>query len=415
MNTQISRKKLAITGLIQGVGFRPFIYNLAAKYGLPGWAANTSEGVIIDVEGSVTALDAFIDELQTASPANSKIESLTITDHPACGYQSFELRESDFVNQTALFISPDIATCDACREEIFDPSKRRFQYAFTSCSQCGPRYSIISALPYDRVRTSMHRFALCQACQDEYDNPDDRRFHAQTIACPDCGPSLELIDNAGQCIARNVEAIEQTARLINQGCIVALKGIGGFQLLADASSQSTIELLRHRKQRPDKPFAVMCCDLDQVANCAEVTALETQLLNSTAAPIVLLGKKTSCAIITEAVAPKNNRIGIMLPYSPLHHLLLGFLNRPLVATSGNVSNEPICIDNQQARSRLATIADYFLVHNRPILRPVDDSIVQQINDSKTILRAARGYAPVTITIRGNARSEEEQRNRLAVG
>ena len=260
MSIQINRKKLQVTGIIQGVGFRPFIYRQASQLALKGWASNTGDGVTVDIEGSPSALEAFIETLQKKPPINSKIESLTITNLPVCGYQQFELRNSAG-QQHSMFISPDIATCPACIDELLDPSNRRYQYAFTSCSQCGPRYSIINALPYDRERTAMHTFPLCQACQHEYENPSDRRFHAQTIACPDCGPTVELLTHQGKYLADNITAIKQASAALTKGKIIALKGIGGFQLLANASLQASIEQLRLHKSRPEKPFALMCRDI----------------------------------------------------------------------------------------------------------------------------------------------------------
>lgn len=414
MSIQINRKKLQVTGIIQGVGFRPFIYHQANQLALKGWASNTGDGVTVDIEGSPSALDAFIEAVQKKPPINSKVESLTITNLPVCGYQQFELCNSAG-QQHSMFISPDIATCPACIDELLDPSNRRYQYAFTSCSQCGPRYSIINALPYDRERTAMHTFPLCQACQHEYDNPSDRRFHAQTIACPDCGPTVELLTHQGKYLADNITAIKQASAALTTGKIVALKGIGGFQLLANASHQASIEQLRTHKSRPEKPFALMCRDIAQVDTIATPSALEKKLLLSAASPIVLMDKLIPCSTLADGVAPDNTRIGIMLPCSPLHHLLLAYLAFPLVATSGNLSHEPIYIDNQQAIDRLANIADFFVIHNRPILRPVDDSVVQTIHNEPTLLRTARGYAPVTIKLADNQSAQHPQRPTLAVG
>lgn len=415
MRIQISRKKLQITGLIQGVGFRPFIYNLATKLALKGWVCNTGDGVTIDLEGIPAALETFIQELKNNPPINSNIESLTSTDLPLCGYEAFELHASDTKPHASVFISPDLATCPACMNDIFDPTNRRYHYAFTSCSQCGPRYSIINALPYDRERTAMRSFPLCEACQIEYNNPADRRFHAQTIACADCGPAVEFLTQKGEHLAVNITAIKQAAEALAEGAIIALKGIGGFQLLADATNQTTIERLRHRKSRPDKPFAVMCRDIAQVETIATPSVLEKKLLLSAAAPIVLMDKLSPCSVLVKGVAPNNTRIGIMLPCSPLHHLLLSYLPFPVVATSGNLCNEPICINNQQAIERLGNITDFFLVHNRQILRPVDDSVVQILHDATALLRAARGYAPVTIKLPDNPSTQNQRHSVLAVG
>ena len=398
MNLKIIRKELLITGLIQGVGFRPFIFTLAEGLGLKGWVKNTDDGVMVNVEGERSVIDDFLGQLQGNSPRNSKIETLIITEHKPQGYKEFKLHGSESKGKKSLFIQPDIASCPECIAEIFDSTSRRYQYAFTSCSQCGPRYSIIKALPYDRVRTAMQAFPLCSACLNEYNNPADRRFHAQTMACPDCGPSVELLDNAGQVLCQDINAIKQAAEALAKGAIVALKGIGGFQLLVDASSQSSVERLRDKKSRPEKPFALMCRDMQQVERIATISAVEKQLLLSSAAPIVLVNKKNNSLDIAEAVAPNNARIGIMLACSPLHYLLLSYCAMPLVATSGNMSNEPLCIDNQQALAKLGAIADLFLLHDRPILRSIDDSIMQEVYGAGMMLRAARGYAPINIKL-----------------
>ncbi len=398
MNLKIIRKELLITGLIQGVGFRPFIFTLAEDLGLKGWVKNTDDGVMVNVEGGRSVIDDFLEQLQENSPINSNIETLTITEHKPQGYKVFKLQPSESKGKKSLFVLPDIASCPKCIAEIFDSTSRRYQYAFTSCSHCGPRYSIIKALPYDRVRTAMQGFSLCSACLSEYNNPADRRFHAQAMACPDCGPSVELLDNAGQALCQDISAIKQAADALSKGAIVALKGIGGFQLLVDASSQSSVARLRDKKSRPEKPFALMCRDMQQVDHIATVSAVEQQLLLSSAAPIVLVNKKKNSLDIADAVAPDNTRIGIMLACSPLHHLLLSYCTMPLVATSGNISNEPLCIDNQQALGKLGAIADLFLLHDRPILRPIDDSIMQEVYGTGMMLRAARGYAPMTIKL-----------------
>jgi len=398
MSLKIIRKELLITGLIQGVGFRPFIFKLAQDFKLKGWVSNTGTGVRVEVEGLPIAIASFLERLQQSPPVHSHIESLLIVDREYVGYDNFELRTSANQGKKSLFILPDIAMCTECKKDISDPTNRRYQYAFTSCSQCGPRYSIINALPYDRIRTTMQAFPLCTNCQNEYENPVDRRFHAQTIACADCGPTAQLVAKSGQLIASDLIAIEQAAEAIKQGKIVALKGIGGFQLLANANCRASVARLRDKKCRPEKPFALMCQDMQQVRSIAITSVLEGQMLHSAAAPIVLLNKNQTGFMLADNIAPNNTRIGIMLACTPLHHLLLSYLSEPVVATSGNISNEPICIDNQQAFDRLGNIADVFLMHNRDILRPIDDSVVQAVQGSKMLIRAARGYAPIAIKL-----------------
>ena len=398
MSVKIIRKELQITGLIQGAGLRPFIFNLAQDLKLKGWVKNTDTGLSIEVEGLPDAIACFLDRIQQSPPSHSYIESLLIIEHKYYGYVNFELRTSATQGEKSLFILPDIAMCAECKKEIADPANRRYQYAFTSCSQCGPRYSIINALPYDRVRTTMQDFPMCANCQHEYDDPADRRFHAQTIACADCGPSVQLTDKSGQFIESDVAAIKQAAEALKQGAIIAIKGIGGFQLLANANCKTSVARLRDKKYRPEKPFALMCKDMPQVRSIATLGAQETQMLQSAAAPIVLLNKKQAGFMLAENIAPNNTRIGIMLACTPLHHLLLSYLSTPVVATSGNISNEPICIVNQQALEQLGQIADVFLIHNRSILRPIDDSVVQAVHGSEMLIRAARGYAPITIKL-----------------
>jgi len=398
MSLKIIRKELLITGLIQGVGFRPFIFNLAQDLNLKGWIRNTDIGLSVEVEGFSNSIADFLDRLQQSPPVHSHIESLLIIDREYVGYDNFELRTSTNQGKKSIFILPDIAMCAECKKEISAPTNRRYQYAFTSCSQCGPRYSIINALPYDRIRTTMQAFAMCANCQQEYNDPTDRRFHAQTIACADCGPSVQLTNKSGQLIESDVAAIKQAAEALKQGAIVAIKGIGGFQLLANANCKTSVARLRDKKIRPEKPFALMCLDMQQVQSIAITSVLEEQMLQSAAAPIVLLNKNQTGFMLADNIAPNNTRIGIMLACSPLHHLLLSYLSAPVVATSGNISNEPICIDNQQALDNLGGIADVFLIHNRSILRPIDDSVVQAVQGSKMLIRAARGYAPIAIKL-----------------
>ncbi|WP_024545798.1 carbamoyltransferase HypF [Picosynechococcus sp. NKBG15041c] len=391
------RRRLTITGTVQGVGFRPFVYQVAQELGLTGWVSNSAAGVVIEIEGGRSPLDSFFERLQTALPVNARIDTLTSQTIEPVGDRTFSIRTSQTGEKTALIL-PDLATCSACLREIFDPNNRRYQYPFTNCTHCGPRYSIIETLPYDRPRTAMAQFPMCTACQQEYENPGDRRFHAQPNACPDCGPQLTFCGNDGVVIARKNEALQAAVEALKQGKIVALKGLGGFQLLVDARNFQAVQILRDRKGRPHKPFAVMYPDLNKLKQDCLVSEVAKTILVSAASPIVLLPKKETI-LLAQNVAPDNPYLGVILPYTPLHHLLLKKLDFPVVATSGNLSNEPICIDNQAVMERLQNIADYFLSHNRPILRAVDDSVIQIIHQTPVILRRARGYAPEPIYLK----------------
>ncbi len=397
-----SRYHIAIRGAVQGVGFRPFVYRLAHTLGVKGWILNNGQGVFLDAEGDQTTLDEFILRIDSEKPAHAVIQSFEYSVLDCAGYDRFEIRASDALGETSALVVPDIATCPDCRDEIFNPSDRRYRYPFTNCTNCGPRYSIIEELPYDRVNTTMRGFVMCLECSREYHDPSNRRFHAQPIACPDCGPHLALWDGKGNILAQRDDALREGAAIILRGGILAMKGLGGFQLLADARNQETVELLRYRKHREDKPLAVMFPSMTHLQKVCAVSPLEDRLLRSAEAPIVLLrrtrGETNPPVDISAAVAPRNPSLGAMLPYTPLHHLLLHELNIPVIATSGNLSDEPICIDEKEALERLNTIADYFLVHDRPIKRHVDDSVVRVILGREYVLRRARGYAPLPVTV-----------------
>ena len=392
------RAKIIVRGAVQGVGFRPFVFRLASELDLHGNVLNSPQGVFIEIEGPRHCLDEFIHRLEKEKPPCAIIQNLEFSFLAATGYDHFEILESDGSGDKSAFILPDIATCPDCLSEIFDPKNGRYLYPFTNCTNCGPRFSIIESLPYDRANTSMKQFAMCSCCEKEYHNPRDRRFHAQPNACPNCGPQLELWDNAGNVLSHRHDALSEASCALRDGKIVALKSIGGFQLLADGRNEKTVQLLRLRKHREEKPFALMFPTQDELSKECEVSKFEKRLLKSTAAPIVLLQKRKDlpASQIANSVAPRNPQLGVMLPYSPLHHILLRELDFPVVATSGNVSGEPICIDEREAVLRLTGIADFFLVHNRPIVRPVDDSIVRIILNGEQILRRARGYTPLPI-------------------
>jgi len=391
------RLKIVVRGAVQGVGFRPFVYRLATELDLKGWVINSAQGVFLEIEGAPDATAEFARRLHTNKPTRAIIQSCESSHLETVGYKEFEIRESTDAGGKTALILPDIAPCADCLSEMIDPRDRRFRYPFTNCTNCGPRFSIIEALPYDRTNTSMKQFAMCADCEREYRDPADRRFHAEPIACPRCGPQLQYWDSLGKSLANSEAALQQAFDEIRAGKIVALKGVGGFQLLVDARNADAVRLLRARKHRQEKPFAVMFPSIEQIHAQCEVSALEERLLVSPEAPIVLLRKSTTGSQ-SSAAAPGNPNLGVMLPSSPLHHLLLRQLNFPVVATSGNLSEEPICIDESEAIERLRGIADGLLVHNRPIVRHVDDSILRVLHGREMMLRRARGYAPLPVTL-----------------
>jgi hydrogenase maturation protein HypF len=393
------RMRIVIRGAVQGVGFRPFVYRLALEMGLPGWVNNTAQGVFIEVEGEPAQVDAFLLRLEAEKPPRAFIQSLEHALLDPVGFADFAIRESDGAGPKTALVLPDIATCPDCLREVLDPADRRYRYPFTNCTNCGPRFSIIRALPYDRPNTTMARFEMCPACHAEYENPLDRRFHAQPNACPVCGPRLALWDADGATLAMDDDALTGAAAALRRGRIVAVKGMGGFHLMVDARDEQAVRRLRARKRREEKAFALMFPAMAAVEMACHVSPLEGRLLRAPEAPIVLLRRRDDGPrLIAPAVAPDNPYLGVMLPYTPLHHLLLADLGFPLVATSGNRSDEPICTDEREALDRLAGIADAFLVHDRPIARHVDDSIVRVALDRELIVRRARGYAPLPITL-----------------
>jgi len=403
------RAKITVHGAVQGVGFRPFVYRLATQLRLDGWVLNSSQGVFIEVEGSLDLLQLFLARLEKEKPPLAIIQSLESSFLDLVGYQGFEIRYSDDTGPKTALILPDIAICADCLRELFDPSNRRYRYPFTNCTNCGPRFSIIEELPYDRPNTSMRRFKQCPDCEAEYGDPLNRRFHAQPNACSACGPHLELWDKSGNVLAYEDAALLNAAELIRHGNIVALKGIGGFQLVCTARQEEVVIRLRQRKRREGKPFALMYPALDQVSRDCVVSSLEERLLGSPESPIVLLMRRGGESIIAPSVAPGNRTLGVMLPYTPLHHLLMRELGIPVIATSGNLANEPICTDEMEALERLKDIADFFLIHDRPIVRHVDDSIARVVCNREMVLRRARGYAPLPV------RMKEPLPSVLAVG
>ena len=401
------RAAIAVGGVVQGVGFRPFVYNAARRLALVGSVRNDADSVRIEVQGSAEAVDALVRLLRESPPLQARIDRLEVA--------RLALRhdETAFVIGAGSRGSPrpilpaDLATCGECLREVQTPGERRHRYPFTNCTNCGPRWSIIEQLPYDRPRTSMAGFAMCADCRAEYENPGDRRFHAQPIACPACGPSLALMDSHGTRLAAGDDALRKAAGAILRGGIVALKGLGGFQLVVDATSQPAVERLRQRKRRPDKPLAVMVASLDAAARLCRVDGEETRWLASHQAPIVLLRRLDAGnahddagpeAPLAPGVAPGNPYLGLMLPYTPLHHLLCEAVARPIVCTSGNLSEEPMALAAEEALERLGTIADLLLVHDRPIVRPVDDSVGRVGPDGFQLLRRARGFAPLPVDL-----------------
>jgi hydrogenase maturation protein HypF len=395
-SVDMQRLRLTIRGAVQGVGFRPFIFRLANALSLKGWTCNTAGGVLAEVEGEDRLLREFLLRVAQERPAHAVIQSLEPSFLAPVGYQGFEIRHSQ-IDAVETWVMPEIATCAECRREILDPQDRRFRYPFTNCTHCGPRYSIVERLPYDRMNTSMKSFFMCPACEKEYQSPEDRRFHAQPNACPECGPQLQLWDVAGNVLAARDGALCQAVEEVRAGKIVALKGLGGFHVVVDAANDAAVMALRQRKRRLGKPFAMMFPDMASIKKACDVDAMEERLLGSSEAPIVLLRHRCPEGI-SGHVAPGNPCWGVMLPYSPLHVLLMNDYGAPLVVTSGNLAEETICTDEREALSRLAGIADLFLIHDRPIVRAVDDSVARVIHGHEQILRRARGYAPLPISL-----------------
>ncbi len=389
--------RLEINGIVQGVGFRPFIYQLANHHGLKGEVANTATGVSLVLEGSEVDIRQFIDDLTIKKPPLAHIVEVSKAPEPVKGFAAFSIVKSRGSNTRATLISPDVMVCDDCLAEMRDPADRRFGYPFINCTNCGPRYTIIDDIPYDRPKTSMRHFRMCPLCQAEYDNPDNRRFHAQPNACAACGPRVTLCDAGGKAVDTD-DPIAETANRLRQGRIVAVKGLGGFHLAVDATHADAVARLRRRKHREEKPLALMCSSLDRIREIARVQAAEERLLVSIQRPIVLLEKCENTSI-AESVSPRNRYFGVMLPYAPVHHLLLDAGFAALVMTSANLSEEPIAIDNAEAFRRLGAITDDFLVHDRDILLRSDDSIVRYIAGHMRPIRRSRGYVPVPVFLK----------------
>ncbi|MBW2075645.1 MAG: carbamoyltransferase HypF [Deltaproteobacteria bacterium] len=392
---RIKGVKIQIKGIVQGVGFRPFIYHLALTNNLKGFVTNTSNGVCIEVEGPPESLQTFHQAILDEKPPLAHISAIDTIERPLKSYADFTIRKSEVQDHRSTLISPDVCVCEDCIKELFDPKDRRNGYPFINCTNCGPRYTIIMDVPYDRPLTAMKGFQMCAQCEAEYHDPANRRFHAQPNACWDCGPMVRLWDHAGREISAK-DPIRQTQALLKQGKIVAIKGLGGFHLAVDATNNDAVIRLRQRKHREEKPLAIMALSLAHIRRFARVTEAEESLISSPQRPIVLLEKKPN-PYIAEQVAPRNRNYGVMLPYTPLHFLMLHDEDLlALVMTSGNISEEPIAIDNEEAFERLGNIADYFLNHNRDIYLRSDDSIVRVMGGVSRQIRRSRGYVPVPI-------------------
>src|SRR5262245_33303855 len=389
---------VVVEGVVQGVGFRPFVYRLAHRHSLHGSVRNALSGVLIEVEGDRDRLAEFLDELVSKAPAVARPRCVTVTWHAATlDATSFSIDTSVREAAGALFPAPDLALCASCARELGDPADRRHRYPFLNCTGCGPRFTIIRALPYDRERTSMARFTMCRACHAEYDDPGDRRFHAEPTACPRCGPALSLLDADGRAMAAH--PVEAATAALRAGKILALKGLGGYHLACNATSAAAVATLRRRKGREAKPLAVMVATLEAVRALCTVSHAEAELLSGTARPIVLLARRADGRPrVAHEVAPRLRELGVMLPYTPLHYLLLDAVGVPLVMTSGNVSDEPIAHEDADALSRLKGIADLFLVHDRPIQVRCDDSIARVVAGGSMVIRRARGYVPLAIPL-----------------
>jgi len=393
------RRAARVSGIVQGVGFRPFVRRLASRYALGGFVRNEAGDVVIEVEGDAATLDRFSEELIRQSPPLARIDRVDWRPVDVADEREFRIQRSRIGPSAQILISPDVATCDDCLAELLDPSDRRYRYPFLNCTNCGPRLTIIRGAPYDRNRTTMDRFSMCAACRAEYEDPTDRRFHAQPIACHDCGPQLTLRNASGRAICCD-DAIHALADALRSGKIVAMKGVGGYHLVCDARNASAVEQLRQRKQRDAKPFAIMVRDVAAAAELCSISAIEKNVLMSWRRPIVLLSKRPACDdVIAAAVAPENPCTGIMLPHTPLHHLLFRELNDvPLVMTSGNRSDEPIVYRDNDALERLGVIADVFVTHDRPIHIRCDDSVTRVMAGRELPVRRSRGDAPLPLLL-----------------
>ncbi len=389
--------KILIKGVVQGVGFRPFVYQTATKYTLFGEVSNNSQGVEITLNADKDILELFLSELKQKAPALSQIDSIKVEEVEDRAFSDFKIVETKESSTKSALLPPDISICEECERELFDENSRRYLYPFITCTNCGVRYSIIEKLPYDRENTSMKFFKMCKKCEEEYHNPLDRRYHAQPIGCWECGPTLELRVQSEELRVSGVEAIDRAVELLREGTILAIKGVGGFHLVCDATNADAVKKLRERKRRPSKPFAVMVQDIRVARELAYVGELEEKLLSSKERPIVVCKSKNSSKIASDLIAPNISKIGLFLPYTPLHLLILKKLNRPIVATSANISDEPICT-NIESLKCLKDVYDGILNHNREIVNGCDDSVITVVKDRIITLRRARGYTPLSIKL-----------------
>lgn len=398
-NNSLKTYEITVTGIVQGVGFRPFVYRLSQKHKLNGSVTNTTEGVLIYINASDRSmLQSFISDIKTQKPPASFIEEISSKEVPYRDFKDFKIEKSRETGERFQLISPDIATCERCIEDINNKEdSRRYYYPFTNCTNCGPRFTIIKKMPYDRPNTTMHKFTLCKECAEEFSSPLDRRFHAQPNACKKCGPELVLTDRSGKKINTGSPVIK-AAELLKKKKIIAIKSLGGFQIACDATSDSTVLELRKRKKRPVKPFAVMIKNIESVKNYCDQDKKEIESLTSSRAPIVLLRKKPCSNKISRYVSLYNRYEGVMLPYTPIHHLLFNHIDIPLIMTSGNISEEPIAAENREAYRRLENICDYFLIHDRDIYSRYDDSVIKIFDGREMIVRRARGYSPYPVKL-----------------
>lgn len=405
-----SRLIYHIEGIVQGVGFRPFVYTIALRYTLSGFVLNNSKGVVIEIEGFKESLAAFEQALFKELPPLARIDFWQKNILTCKNDTSFEIRHSDAASTKSSLVLPDMSLCKECLKELQDPTNRRYHYFFTNCTNCGPRYSIIKTVPYDRPYTSMQPFAMCDECQSEYTNPLDRRYHAQPISCSKCGPTLSLRSIDGELLATNEEAIVQLAELINAGHIVAMKGMGGFHLMCDATQDDVVARLRERKHRPSKPFAVMFKNLEAIQEECVLSIEEEEGVSSLLRPIVLVKRRFHTSKISPLIAPRIDRLGVFLPYTPLHVILFEYLKNPIVATSANRSGEPIISDATVLEQKLKDVVEYYLDYNREIVNSSDDSVLQYIGDKTLLMRSSRGIAPQSFRV-----DSKDERKILAVG
>lgn len=394
MENEFGRYCIKVFGIVQGIGYRPFIYKTAKSLNVHGWVSNNDSSVVMDIEGSVEDLKEFLLRIIKNPPKLARIEKTKIEKKHIIGYVDFRIKNSTSSGERLKFLIPDVATCEKCVEDIFDKNSKRYRYSFTNCTDCGPRYSIMKRLPYDRVNTTMNNFKMCSYCKSEYGNPDTRRFHAQPNCCNECGPKLMITDSRGERVECKDE-IKESIRLLKEGKIIAIKGIGGFHIACNAYDKEAVSKIRVRKVRPHKPLAIMVKDIQMAKEICFISDKEEASLTSSKRPIVILNKKLN-SNLPNNIAPNVNKLGVMLPYTPVHYLLFSEGLEALVMTSGNISGCPIEYENSKSLKNLKDVADYFLFHNREINMPVDDSVVKVIKEAEVVTRLGRGYAPLSM-------------------